>query len=71
MDESIYQIPCPLNDEHCAELERLITQIPQVLSIVQDCEDCEVQIPGLADSLNRSLRLAKALKAIADKHRGR
>lgn len=56
------RIPCPLNDAHCAVLQRILDTAPQVLELVKDCEDCEVSIPGAKESIERSLEIARKLQ---------
>ena len=62
------KIPCPLNDADCEQLANLIQTIPVVQQIVRDCADCDIQIPGAAESLERSLRVATSLQSLIAKH---
>lgn len=63
------QVPCPLNDAHCATLDRIIETAPQVLDIIKDCADCEIDLPGAAESLQKSLEIAQKLRKKVDKWR--
>lgn len=62
-------IPCPLNDQHCEDLARIIDTIPQVIELVKDCEECGVHLPGALESLQISQDQAHKLKKMADKWR--
>jgi hypothetical protein len=62
-------VPCPLNDQHCATLDRIIETAPQVLDIIADCAECEVDLPGARESLTRSLEIARKLRDKAEKWR--
>jgi hypothetical protein len=59
---STQTVPCPLSDQHCAAIDSIIETAPQVLAILDDCEDCEIKIPGARESLQKSLDIAIKLK---------
>lgn len=62
------RMPCPLTEEQCSQLDSIIDTIPKVQEIVSDCESCQIQIPGAAQSLANSLAVAKGIKQIIAKH---
>lgn len=59
----------PITDEQAEMLQQFMEQIPKVQQIVKECEECEVQIPGVSESLARSLRLSTALHNLWKKHK--
>lgn len=63
-----HNLPCPLSDVQCQQLEALIDQIPKVQAIVQECTDCGIQIPGAGAALANSLTVAKGVQSIIARH---
>lgn len=59
----------PITEEQAALLRSFVEQIPPIMQIVQECEECEVQIPGVTESLQRSLRVSQALLKLYEKHK--
>jgi hypothetical protein len=56
-------VPCPLSDANCQSIDSIIETAPQVIAILEDCEDCEIRIPGAKESLQKSLEIAQKLKS--------
>ncbi len=54
-------MPNPLSEEQIIQLEQFAQQIPEVIALVTDCEECEIQVPGLRESLERNQRIIRKL----------
>lgn len=54
---------CPLGPQHCAQLDQVLTRVPQALALAKDCEDCGLPVGDFTQQLTQRLEMARKLKA--------